>query len=91
VGSNADDIFTRLSFSILKNLVLGMDFEGETQGKQEAQTTKSYRTGVDLDICINRWVSVFARYIYERFEDPDLIAGGTGDHHLGGVELRIKF
>jgi hypothetical protein len=91
VGSNADDIFTRLSFSILKNLVLGMDFERETQGKQEAQTTRSYRAGVDLDICINRWVSVFARYIYERFEDPDLIAGGTGDHHLGGVELRIKF
>jgi hypothetical protein len=91
VGSNADDIFSRLSFSILKNLVLGVDFDLETQGKQDAQTTKSYQTGLDLDIYINQWVSVFARYIYERFEDRDQIAGGSKDHHLGGVEVRIKF
>ncbi len=91
VGSNADDIFARLSFSILKNLVLGVDFDLETQGNLEAQTTKSYQTGLDLDININQWVSVFARYIYERFEDRDQIAGGTKDHHLGGMEVRIKF
>ena len=91
VGSNADDIFARLSFSILKNLVLGVDFDLETQGNLDAQTTKSYQTGLDLDININRWVSVFARYIYERFEDRDQIAGGTKDHHLGGMEVRIKF
>jgi hypothetical protein len=91
VGSNADDIFARLSFSILKNLALGVDFDLETQGNLEAQTTKSYQTGLDLDININQWVSVFARYIYERFEDRDQIAGGTKDHHLGGMEVRIKF
>jgi hypothetical protein len=91
VGSNADDIFGRMSFSILKNLVLGVDFDLETQGKRDAQTTKSYQTGVDLDIYINRWVSIFGRYIYERFEDREQIAGGTKDHHLGGVEVRIKF
>jgi hypothetical protein len=91
VGSNAEDIFGRLTFSILKNLVLGVDFDLETQGKRETQTTKSYQTGVDLDIYINRWVSVFGRYIYERFEDRDQIAGGSEDSHMGGVEVRIKF
>ena len=91
MGSNAEDIFGRLTFSILKNLALGVDFDLETQGKREAQTTKSYQTGVDLDIYINRWVSVFGRYIFERFEDRDQIAGGSKDHHLGAVEVRIKF
>jgi len=91
MGTNAEDIFGRLTFDLAKNVTLGLDFNLETQGKKDAVTTQSYQTGVDLDFYINQWVSILGRYIYERFEDRDGIAGGNGENHLGGVEIRLRF
>jgi hypothetical protein len=91
VGSNAEDIFARLTGYLSPKLTLGIDFDAETQGKVNAIKTKTYQWGVDVDFWIRDQIKIKGRYILENFRDPQSIAGGDKTHHLFGIELRYGF
>ena len=91
VGSNAEDIYARLTAYLSTKLTLGLDFNAETQGKKDGVKTHSYQWGVDADYWIRDQIKVKGRYILENFRDPQSIAGGDKTHHLFGIELRCGF
>ena len=91
VGSNAQDIFARLTAYLSPRILLGLDFNAQTQGLREVAKTESYQGGIDLDYLIWKDMSIKGRYILEEFNDPDSIAGGNATHHLFGIEFRCRF
>jgi len=70
---------------------MGPDFDTETQGKKLAVTTKRHRWGMDLDPLLRGQMSIKGRYILERCNDPNSIAGGDKIHHLFGLEFLWRF
>jgi hypothetical protein len=91
VGSNAEDIFVRLTSYLSPILLLGFDFDFETQGHKDATKTNSYQFGADLDYQIRDQMAIKGRYILEIFKDPISIAGGDNTHHLFALEFRQRF
>jgi hypothetical protein len=91
VGSNAEDIFARLTSYLSPILLLGFDFDVETQGYQDAIKTNSYQFAADLDYQIRDQMAIKGRYILEIFKDPNSIAGGDNTHHLFAIEFRKRF
>ncbi len=91
VGSNAEDIFARLTAYLSPKMLLGLDFNVQNQGIREAVKTETYRGGIDLDYLIQGQMSIKGRYILEKFDDPDSIAGGNATNHLFGIEYRWRF
>jgi len=91
VGSNAEDIFVRLTNYLSPKLLLGLDFDAETHGKREALKTNSYQWGADVDYLIRDHINIKGRYILESFKDPSSVAGGDSTQHLFGIEVRWRF
>ena len=91
MGSDAEHIFIRLTGYLSSKLLLGFDFNAETQGASNAVTTRSYEGGADLDYLIRHQMSIRGRYILEKFKDPNSIAGGDATHHFLLLELRQRF
>lgn len=91
MGSDAEDIFIRLTGYISSKISMGIDFNAETQGITDAVTTNSYQWGIDVDYLIWDSVNIKGRYILEQFKDPNSIAGGDATHHLFGAEFRWRF
>ena len=91
VGSNAEDIFARLTGYLSTTLTLGLDFNAETQGKKNGVKTHSYQWGIDADYWVSDRIKLKGRYIFENFRDPDSIAGGDKTHHLFGIDFRYGF
>jgi hypothetical protein len=91
VGSNAQDIFVRLTGYLSPKFTLGLDFDAETQGLKDTAKTQSYQWGIDADYWIRDKFKIKGRYILENFRDSQSIAGGDKTHHLFGIELRYGF
>lgn len=91
VGSNGEDIFIRLTGYLSSKLLLGLDFNRESQGIREADTTRDYQGGADLEYWLRDQMSIRGRYILEQFKDPNSIAGGDATHHFFLLELRKRF
>ena len=91
VGSDGEDYFVRLTAYLSRKLLLGIDFDAETQGSRSNVKTNSYQWGADLEYLLHDRMSVKGRYIIEKFQDPSSIAGGNKIHHLFGLELHRNF
>ena len=91
VGSDGEEYFGRLTIYLSPKLLLGIDFDAETQGRRLNVKTNNYQWGADLDYLINDRMNLKGRYILEKFRDPSSIAGGNNTHHLFGLELGISF
>jgi len=91
VGTNAEDIFFRLTACLSPKLLLGVDFDAEIQGRLDAVKTYAYQWGIDLNYQLPERMSLKGRYILQRFVDPGPIAGGDSLHHFLGLEFRWKF
>jgi len=91
VGSDGEEYFGRLTIYLSPKLLLGIDFDAETQGRRLNVKTNNYQWGADLDCLINDRMNLKGRYILEKFRDPSSIAGGNNTHHLFGLELGISF
>ena len=87
VGSNAEDIFARLTGYLSPKLTLGLDFDLESQGKIKAITTQSLQWGTDLEYQISDQIRVKGRYVFEKFKDDNRIAGGSQNQQLFGLEI----
>ncbi len=90
-GSNAQDIYARLTANLSTRLTLGFDFHAETQGKKDAVTTDSFQWGIDAEYWIRDGLKIRGRYILESFRDSQSIAGGDRTGHLFGIELSCNF
>jgi hypothetical protein len=91
VGSNARDLFARITGYLSPKLTLGLDFDAEIQGVYAVPETRSYQWGIDADYWIRDKFKIKGRYILENFRDSQSIAGGDKTHHLFGIELRYGF
>jgi hypothetical protein len=90
-GGNVRDFFARLDVQLSSKFQLGLDGDGASQGVKLDVTTMTYRYGMDLEYLLGYKTSLKVRYILEKLEDPNNIAGGDGTHHLLGMEFRKRF
>lgn len=90
-GGNVQDFFARLDVHLSTKFQLGLDGDVANQGKKLDVTTMTYRYGMDLEYLLGYKTSLKVRYILEKLEDPNNIAGGDATHHFLGMEFRKRF
>jgi hypothetical protein len=90
-GGNVRGYFARIEVHLSPMVQLGLDGDAATQGMRLDVTTKTYRSGVDLEYLIGNKMSLKGRFMLEKLEDPQKIAGGNGTHDFLGMEFRKRF
>lgn len=91
VGSNAEDIFARVTSYLTNDLIAGIDIDMENRGLSNAIREKHYQVGIDLSYNITDMTEVTAQYGFERVNNLNFVDGVNKDGHFFGTELRIRF
>jgi len=91
VGSNAEDIFARVTTYLTNDLIAGIDIDMENSGLSRATQKTQYQFGVDLSYNITDMIGVKGRYGFERAENINFVDGENKNRHFFGVELTIGF
>ena len=91
VGSNAEDIFARVTSHLTNDLIAGIDIDMERRGLSKAIQEKHYQVGIDLSYNITDMIEVKTRYGFERVDNLNFVDGEDKIRHFFGGELTIRF
>ncbi|MFH2013262.1 MAG: capsule assembly Wzi family protein [Pseudomonadota bacterium] len=91
VGSNAQNIFARVTSYLNNNLIAGIDIDMETRGLSKTVQEKRYQFGVDVSYNVTDMIEIRGRYGFERVNNLNFVDGVEKDYHFFGGELITRF
>ncbi len=91
MGSDAEDLFARVTGCVTGRMTVGMDFDFEERSKSDPFPEKHYQYGIDLSYDINDMIHIAGRYGFEKVKNHNKTDGAEEEYHFFSTELEIRF
>jgi len=91
MGTNARDLFVRLTHYVTEDLILGLDYDREKRGISSQSRQRRDILGLDLTYFHSDEWRVKTGLRYENLESGNLFSPGLGDNKIFYLELTYEF